>query len=124
MKSPLKSPSIKSFKHGDSFDDPDKDNKSVRQMEAVWKGIQQSYKKFLTMKSYIIQCCDSYLNMVDRTDTLARQCMAAMLEKEKGAKDANYKTGFGATSSSKISSNSSRTSRMDSISTSCSKSII
>ena len=93
---------IKGFKSGSSFDDAHIEKKKERQLENAWKGLEHSLQKFLTMKNYIIQCCDSYMNMVDRVDALARQCIGAMLQKEKEATDAGYKSGPKAISSGKI----------------------
>ncbi len=95
--------SIEVHKSNNSFANADTEKSAKRLVEGIWKAAKHSVSKLLTFKSYVLQCCDSYMNMVDRVDTLARQCMGSLLEAEKKATDARYhKSGFGVASTAKI----------------------
>ena len=59
-------------------------------IDSIWDGIKEASKELLSRKTYIIDCINTYYEMILRIDKLAVKSINAMLDVENEHRDKNY----------------------------------
>lgn len=59
-------------------------------IDSIWDGINKSCKLLLSKKAYLIECINTYYDMILRIDKLAVNCIKEMLMVETKYRDARY----------------------------------
>ena len=80
-----------------SFSNAKMDNKKdeAKIIDDIWEGMRLSCKELLSRKAYIIECINTYFDMILRIDKLAYKSVNLMLDYENGHLDNSYKRDAG-----------------------------
>lgn len=75
---------IKNIKNAKQKDD------DIKIIDSIWDGMSKSCKELLTKKYYIIECINTYMDMVFRINRLAKNSIKSMLDVENKYRDKKY----------------------------------